>query len=54
MSGHTVNGGVYLSRGFDRRAVFEQQFDDFYSIFLGGDMQRCETVLRTRINSRLV
>jgi len=35
----------YLGCGFDGRTVFKQQFDDLYSVFLGGDMQRREAIL---------
>jgi len=38
----------YLGCGFDRRAVFKQQFDDLDSVFLGGDMQRSEAILCTQ------
>jgi len=37
---------VYLSRCFHWCPVLQQQFDNFYPIFLAGDVQRSESILK--------
>jgi len=36
----------YLGRCFHGRTIFQQKLDDFYSIFLAGDVQRREAILK--------
>jgi len=36
---------AYLSGGFNRSSVLQQKFNNFDSVFLARNMERCETVL---------